>query len=49
MTSGLIVAVGVIVGAVVGSSISYIICKYHQDKKLKISFGFDSVDISYRF
>jgi len=39
----------VIVGAVVGSSISYIICKYHQDKKLKLSFGYDSVEISYRF
>ena len=39
----------VIVGAIVGSGISYIICKYHQNKKLKLSFGYDSVDISYRF
>jgi len=39
----------VIVGAVVGSGISYVICKYHQDKKLKLSFGYNSVDISYRF
>ncbi len=39
----------VIVGAVVGSGISYAICKYHQDKKLKLSFGYDSVEISYRF
>ncbi|MEA2097084.1 MAG: phosphatase PAP2 family protein [Candidatus Cloacimonadota bacterium] len=39
----------VIVGAVVGSSISYAICKYHQDKKLKLSFGYDSVNISYKF
>lgn len=39
----------VIVGAVVGSGISYVICKYHRNKKLKLSFGYDSVDISYRF
>ena len=39
----------VIVGAIVGSGISYVICKYHQNKKLKLSFGYDSVDISYRF
>ena len=39
----------VIVGAVVGSGISYVICKYHQNKKLKLSFGYDSIDISYRF
>jgi membrane-associated phospholipid phosphatase len=39
----------VIVGAVVGSSISYLICKYHHNKKLKLSFGFNSVDISYKF
>ena len=39
----------VIVGAVVGSGISYVICKYHHNKKLKLSFGYDSVDISYRF
>jgi hypothetical protein len=39
----------VIVGAIVGSGISYIICKYHQNKKLKLSFGYDSVDISYKF
>ncbi len=39
----------VIVGAIVGSSISYVICKYHQNKKLKLSFGYDSIDLSYRF
>ena len=39
----------VIVGAIVGSGISYAICTYHQNKKLKLSFGFDSVDISYKF
>lgn len=39
----------VIVGAIVGSGISYIICTYHQNKKLKLSFGYDSVDISYKF
>ena len=39
----------VLVGAVVGSGISYVICKYHQNMKLKLSFGFNSVEISYRF
>ena len=39
----------VIVGAVVGSGVSYAICKYHQDKNLKITFGYNSIDISYRF
>ena len=39
----------VIIGAIVGSGVSYVICKYHQNKKLKLSFGYDSVDISYRF
>ncbi len=39
----------VIVGAIVGSGISYIICKYHQNKKLNLSFGNDSVNISYKF
>ncbi len=39
----------VVVGAIVGSGISYVICKYHQNKKLKLSFGYDSIDISYRF
>lgn len=39
----------VIVGAIVGSGISYVICRYHQNKKLKLSFGYDSIDISYKF
>ncbi len=39
----------VIIGAIVGSGISYVICKYHQNKKLKLSFGYDSLDISFRF
>ena len=39
----------VIVGALIGSGISYTICKYHQNKKVRLSIGFNSVDISYKF
>ncbi len=39
----------VIVGAIIGSGISYAICKDHQNKKVKLSIGINSVDISYKF
>jgi len=39
----------VLVGALVGSSISYLICKYHNDKKISISFGVNSIKVSYKF
>ena len=39
----------VIVGAIVGSGTSYIICKYHENKKFKLSLGYNSVEISFRF
>jgi len=39
----------VIVGAIIGSGISYAICKFHHNKKVKLSIGINSVDISYKF
>ena len=39
----------VIVGAIVGSGISYVICKYHHNKKLNLSFGYNSFKINYKF
>jgi len=39
----------VIIGAIVGSGISYSICRYHNNKNVNLSIGFNSVDISYKF
>jgi len=39
----------VIAGAIIGSGISYLICKYHHFKKIKLSFGVERILVSYRF
>ena len=39
----------VIVGAIIGSGTSYFFCKFHENKRIKLSFGYDSIDISYSF
>lgn len=39
----------VIMGAIIGSGISYFICKYHHGKKIKLSFSPNSILLSYKF
>lgn len=39
----------VFVGAIVGSSLSYLICKYHHHKKMELNLGFNSINLSYKF
>jgi len=39
----------VVVGAIVGSGISYLICKYHHSAKIDWSFGINNIKVSYRF
>ncbi len=38
-----------VMGAIIGSGISYFICKYHHSEKISVNFNFESIDLSYRF
>ncbi len=39
----------VVIGTIIGSCISYIICKYHHEKKISLNFGFNNIIITYKF
>lgn len=39
----------VVAGAIVGSSVSYFICKFHRSDKIFVNFGLSSLDLEYRF
>ena len=39
----------VVVGAIVGSGISYLLCKYHHAERLDFSLGLDQIIVSYKF
>lgn len=38
-----------VMGAIIGSGISYFICKYHHSEKISVNFNFESINLSYRF
>lgn len=39
----------VFIGGLVGSGISYLICKYHHEKNTRITFDHNSIEISFKF